>query len=182
MAKQNVKTDKAKLIQSLSPDDAYGVLMILLRDNPDLEEPLYQIAAQILNDVDSDEIMDDVYYELDSLDVDDLYNRSGKTRYGYVEPSEEAWEMIEAAIEPFIDKMKKSQERVMPFMAKTYCAGIIKGLQKFGGESNSDFLDWAQDAPGEEIEKVFSEWKKGLPSDEDIADILTIIDKPAIDR
>ena len=178
MANQNVKIDKIKFIQSLNPDDAYRVLMTLLRENPSFEEKIYQVATQILSDVDSDEIMEDVYYELESLDVEDLYNRSGKTRYGYVEPSEEAWEMIEEVIEPFIDEMKKCQERAMPLMAKIYCAGIIKGLQKFEGESNSDFSDWAPDAPGEQIENVFSEWKKGCPSEEDIAEIMQIINSP----
>ena len=178
MANHNTKPDRNKLIQSLSPDDAFRVLMALLKENPDLEEMIYQVTTQTLYDVDSDEIMDDVYYELDSLDVEDLYNRSGKTRYGYVESSEESLVMIEEALDPFIDEMKKYQERAMPIMAKRYCAGIIKGLQKFKGESNSDFFDWAEDAPEEIIEKVFYEWKKGQPSEEEIVEITQIINNP----
>lgn len=175
----NVTTDKNELIRSLNHDDAYRVLMTLLREKPNLEGEIYKIATQILNDVDADEIMGDVYFELDMLDVEDLYDRSGKTRYGYVEPSEESWAMIEEAIAPFIDEMKKCQGiRRLPNMAKIYCAGIIKGLREFGKESNSEILEWAQDALEDFVENVFDEWKKGHPSDEDIAEISQISNNP----
>jgi len=175
MAGLSEKTDKMEIIQSLNPDDAFRVLLALLHESPDLEEKVYQIASQILCDVDSDEIADDVYNALDSLDIDDLYQRSGKTRYGYSEPSEEAWEMQEEALEPFIDEMIKYRERGMPVIAKRYCVGIIKGLQIFKKESASEILDWAEDAPGDNIEKVYDEWKKGRPSEEDLTDVLEII-------
>ena len=42
-------------------------------------------------------------------------------------------------------------------------------------ESTSEILDWAEDAPGDNIEKVYDEWKKGRPSEEDLADVLEII-------
>ena len=175
MADPSKKTDKMEIIRSLNPDDGFRVLRALLQERPDLEEKVYQIAAQILCDVDSEEIMDDVYNALDSLDIDDLYQRSGKTRYGYVEPSEEAWVMQEEVLEPFIDEMKKYLERDMPTIAKRYCIGIIKGLQNFKKESASELLDWAEDAPGENIEKVYDEWKKGCQSEEDLAEVSEII-------
>ena len=175
MASPSKKTDKMEIIRSLNPDDAFRVLLILLQESPDLEEKVYQIATNILCDVDSEEIMDDVYNALDSLDIDDLYQRSGKTRYGYTEPSEEAWVMQEEALEPFIDEMIKYRERDMPVIAKIYCVGIIKGLQNFKKDSSSEILDWAEDAPGDYIERVYDEWKKGRPSEEDLADVSGII-------
>jgi len=166
---------KQKIIQSLNPDDAFTVLMLLLKENPDLEDRIYQISMRILTNVDSDDIMLDVYSELNMLDVDDLYNSSGRTRYGYVEPSEEAWNMFQDALEPFIDEMKKYQKRNMPIVAKEFCIGIIKGLRKFENESTSDFKDWAVDAPEESVENVFDEWKTGQPSKEHIDEISQII-------
>ena len=175
MASFSEKTDKMEIIRSLNPDDAYRVLLTLLKENPHLEETIYQITTQILYDTESDEIMDDVYNALDSLDVDDLYQRSGKTRYGYVEPGEEAWVMLEEALEPFIDEMEKYRKRGMPDMAKRYCIGIIKGLQNFKDDSVSDLLDYAEDMPGENIEKVFDKWKEGHPSEEEIAEVSEIM-------
>lgn len=178
MPNHSVKTNKKnknKLIQSLNPDDAFSVLMLLLKENPDLEEKIYQIAMKVLCNVDSDDIMLDVYHELDRLDIEELYRRSGKSRYGYVEPSDESWVMIEEVLEPFIDEMKKYQKRAMSIVAKKYCIGIINGIRKFESESHSEFLDWAVDAPGENIERVIDEWKKGQPDEEDIVEVLQIM-------
>jgi len=178
LAKRSAKTDKKgknEVIQSLNPDDAFNVLMILLKENPDLEERIYKISMQVLCDIDSDEVMDDVYSELNGLDVEDLYSRSGKSRYGYVDPADESWEMFEEALEPFISEMKKYQKRILHDIAKKYCIGIIKGIQEFQRESNSEFSDWVVDAPGESIERVFDEWKKGRPSEEDITEVSQIL-------
>ena len=53
--------------------------------------------------------------------------------------------------------------------------GIIRGLQKYEEESSSDFAGWVEDAPGEYIETVVEEWKKSNPSEEDIAEIMSIV-------
>jgi hypothetical protein len=112
---------------------------------------------------------------LASLDVDDLFSRSGRTRYGYTDPADESWVMFEEALEPFIDEMKLYQKRAMPDIAKAYCAGIIKGIWEFERGSYSDFADWVVDAPGENIDNVFDEWKKGKPNESDIEEIGQII-------
>ena len=148
--------------------------MILLKENPDLEDKIFKIADQILENVDSENIMEDVYYELNKLDVEELWDRSGKTRYGYVEPYEESWNMIDEVLEPFIDEMHKYQERAMFIEAKEHCIGIIRGIHKFRN-SSSEFLNWAVDAPEEKIISVFDEWKEGKPSEEDIAEISQIM-------
>ena len=40
--------------------------------------------------------------------------------------------------------------------------------------STSDFAGWVEDAPGEYIDTVIEEWKKGDPSSEDIAEVMRI--------
>jgi len=105
-----------------------------------------------------------------------MSGRSGRTQYGYVDPGDAAWEMFEEALNPFIDEMKKNQKRALPAVAKAYCIGIIKGLWRFDEESISDFKDWVTDAPGEYVDTVFDEWKKGDPSDEDIAEVMGFVE------
>ena len=79
-------SEMKKFIQSLNAYEAAQVLKELLGNDPELTKKIYGIAAKVAADVDVDEIMDEVYCELDALDVDELYGRSGRTRYGYVEP------------------------------------------------------------------------------------------------
>jgi len=162
-------------LQNISFNEASQILKTLLEDNPELVKKAYEIAIRIADNVDIDTIMNDVYSELELLDVDDLYSHSGRTRDGYVDPAEKAWEMFEEALSPFIKEMKKSQKRALPVAAKSHCIGIIKGLQKFDEESYSDFKDWVEEAPDEYIDTVVEEWKKGSPSDEDIAEVMSIV-------
>ena len=172
-AEENSKSKK-ELLDSLTADEAYDVLLKLRKKNPDLEEKIYKIAMQVLSTVDTEDIRIDTYNALNSLDTEDLYNRSGKTRYGYIDPSDASWEMFEEAIEPLIHEMKKYQMRNMHVVAKNHCIGIIKGIREFEEESDSEFLDWVSDAPGEFIERVFDKWSEGNPSEEDIVEVAKI--------
>ena len=161
-----------KFIQSLNPDETLQVLWQLIDKNPDIAKKAYEIAMKISCNVDADSIAEDVYIALNALDVEDLNDRAGKTLYGYVEPSEAAYEMFEEALQPFIDEMIKNQERALPVAAKSYCIGVIKGLLMYEKESESDFADWVPDAPGDFIDNAIYDYKKGNPSDDDIAEVM----------
>jgi hypothetical protein len=164
-----------KFIASLNAEEASQILKDLLNEDPALTKIVYDIALKVTANVDADEIMEDVFCELDSLDLDDLNSRSGGTRYGYVEPCEAAWEIFEETLDPFIDEMKKNQHRALPAAAKAYCIGIINGLRKYEEESSSDIKDWLEDAPGEYAKTVLEEWKKGNPNNEDIAEVMNAV-------
>jgi hypothetical protein len=150
--------------------------MTLLADDPALVKKAYAIAVEIVGEANVDEIADDVYDALDSLDIDDVYNSSGRTRDGYVDPTDRAWEMFEEALYPFVNEMKKNQQRGLPTEAKIHCIGMIKGLQRYEKESTSDVSEWVPDAPNESIITVVDEWKKGNPSSDDIAEIMKIVE------
>jgi len=68
---------------------------------------------------------------LDSIEVEEVWDRSGRTRNGYVEPTEMAFPMFEDALDPFIEEMKKYQKLSMFAEAKNYCIGILKGISRF---------------------------------------------------
>jgi len=167
--------DKKDLIKSLNQTEAEEVLSTLYNENPELEDKIYDIALKVVSQVDEDRVMNDVFYDLDMIDVDDLFSKSGRTSYGYVEPHDLSWEMFDDELQPFINEMKVYQERSLPIEAKIYCCGIIRGLQKYDKDSNSDFKDWAGDAPIESIHIVLEEFKKGNPSAEDIAQVSKLI-------
>ena len=112
-----------KFIQSLSADEAALVLKDMLGNDPSLIKKAYESAIKVACNVDADAVMNNVYNTLDTLDMDDLSGRAGKTRYGYVEPAEAALELFEEALNPFIDEMKMNQKRALPAVAKAYCIG-----------------------------------------------------------
>ena len=163
-------------LHSLNSDETSQVLKTLLDDNPELIKKAYDIAVKAVGDVDADTIGHEIYQELNALDVDYLYEHSGKSRYGYVDPHDMAWEMFEDALSPFIDEMKTNQQRGLLAVAKAYCIGIIRGLWRFEEKSNSDFKDWVTDAAGDYVSTVVDTWKKGKPSDDDIAQVMSILE------
>ena len=80
-------TKKTSIIDQLSPDEALEVLKVLIREDESLIGKIEKIAHEILSDIDIEEIASALYLELDSLDVEELWDRSGRTRHGYVEPN-----------------------------------------------------------------------------------------------
>jgi hypothetical protein len=168
------RSDMKKFVQSLSADEAARVLSDLLESDPTLLRKAHDFAMRVTEDVDADAIMNRVFNGLDSLELDDLSGRAGRTRYGYVDPGDAAWELFEEVLDPFIEEMKKNQKRSLPAVAKAHCIGIIKGIWRYDKESTSDFAGWVEDAPGEYVDTVIDEWKKGNPTSEDIAEVMSI--------
>jgi hypothetical protein len=165
-----------KFIQSLSANEAAHVLKDMLDNDPGLIKKAYEAAVRATGNVDDNAITGRVFSRLNRLDVDDLNSRAGRTRDGYVEPCDAAWELFEEALDPFIDEMNRNLKRGLSAAAKAHCIGIIRGLRQYEKESSSDFADWVEDAPGEYVDTVIEEWKKGNPPDEDIAEVMGIAD------
>ena len=168
------RSEMMRFIQSLNADEASQVLKGVLENDPSLTKKIYDVAMKVAGGVNTDDVMNEVFCELNMLDMEDLRGRAGRTRYGYVEPHDAAWELFEEALAPFIDETRKNQQRMLPAAAKNYCIAIVKGLWAYKEESHSDLKDWLEDAPGEYVETVVREWKKGNPDDDAIAEVMSV--------
>jgi len=150
MADKKTKSkEKTDILEEITADDALAILRILAEENKDIRKRIKQITREYLSEVDFEDVASDVYSALNSIEVEDLWNQSGRTRYGYVEPTEKAWEMFEEELEPFMEELRKYEKLCMNEEAKTYFMGILKGLYQFEKESTSEFSDWAVDDPEE---------------------------------
>lgn len=168
--------DNNDIFQIITSYEAELVLHRFMNKHDEYVEEIRGIALELISDADPDEIASDVRDALECLQVEDLWDRSGKTRYGYVDPSEESWEMFGEALSPYIDSMKKYQEAGLNRLAKTYCIGIIQGIKDYDSDSVSEFKDWAVDEPYEYIDRVFQEWMTHTQDEKDIAEIKSKIE------
>jgi len=178
LAKKIKKSDKStrtpnkkNIIDNISPDEALEVLRTLVHEDPNLVDKIEKIVNELLSSVVPDEIASEVYWELDNIDVEELWGRSGRTQYGYVEPQEMASQMMEEALEPFLEQLKRYRKLSFSKAAKNVCLGIMKGLYQFEMESTSDFKDWAVDEPAECAVSVLEEWKGEEQMKEDLLEI-----------
>ncbi|MBC2701806.1 MAG: hypothetical protein HF976_10430 [ANME-2 cluster archaeon] len=148
-----------QVLDKVSIEHANEILKRLADEDAKISKRIEELALEYLMEVDPDGIAENVFCDLDILDVEDVWKNSGSTRYGYVDPYELAFEMFEEALEPYIDDLRKCQELSMDEKAKLHCMGILKGIDQFEREATTEFKDWAVDDPYENFIQVFEEWK-----------------------
>ncbi|MBI4309581.1 MAG: calcium-binding protein [Candidatus Omnitrophica bacterium] len=112
-------------------------------------------------------LAEEVFSELDGLEVEELWDRSGPSREGYSDPGEMAYEMLEEVLEPFLAEIRKYHKLAKPKEAKFYCMGVLKRISQYEKESKSEFKGWAGDGVGECSQWVLLEWEKGNQSADD---------------
>src|SRR3989337_536901 len=101
--------DPHEIIDQLSPDQALAILKTLAASNEQLARRIAKMGMVYLSQVDAEEAAAAVYDELDALAVEEVWDRSGKTRHGYVDTGEAAYQMIEEVIEPYLEQLNKHQ-------------------------------------------------------------------------
>jgi hypothetical protein len=147
-------------VNGITPDNAILVLKTLAKEDKKIEKRIQQVLTQLISIVDLEEVASDVSSALDSLEAEDLWDQSGPTRYGYVEPCDIAPEMMEGALKPFLMQLKEYRSLARIKEAKIYCMGILKGLYLFDQESNTQFREWAEDVAQNIFDGLLDKWKK----------------------
>jgi hypothetical protein len=169
-----VNMNPLDFVKALDHVDALKILVKLCKEEP-LRARIVKMAKASLSKVDANEVADDVFSSLNSILVEDLWDNSGKTRWGYHEPTEVAFEMMESEIEGFIQQMVEYRTLGMKKEEKIYCQGILEGLLEYGNEGTNEFHDYVPDDPYTIADNVFEDWKEHN-SDKDIKEIKSVYD------
>jgi hypothetical protein len=147
------------LLDKLDDAEAAAVLHKLLDRHRDLRIEAEAVARDVLAGISAFSVADEIEDALLQFDYDDLNGRAGKQSWGYVEPSEAAGELLEEALEPFIDDMKRYLEAGQEEPACQFCQGILLGLYRVR-DSENDLLSWAPDFPGEAASDALKVWRE----------------------
>ena len=86
-----------------------AILDELVAADHQLEDRAERAARSRLGDVDIDGVANAVLAALLALDQEDLAANAGRTRYVYVEPTEAAWSLLEAAVEPWLEDIERHE-------------------------------------------------------------------------
>lgn len=159
-APKQTSTRKANALESITGADALAILKVLAARNEHLAQEIDAVAKELFSHVEIDEMAANVQMELESLHVEDIWDRSGAKRDGYVDPGDAALEMFEEALKPFQDEVDKYKQLSMLQEADLACQGILKGIYDFHKESSTEYKEWAVDAPSEYFGVVLDDWKK----------------------
>jgi hypothetical protein len=167
---------KEDIFDKISPNEALKILRQISKTDNVLKDKIIALAEDLFSDIDIDEICEAVFYELDRIDVHELWDRAGPKTDGYTSPEDMSVEMFEEALEPFVQEMDRLLDLKMHQEAKLYCMGILKGIYQYQENSGSEFKDWATDLPGESFGDILSEWGKSCDKN-DKKEIKTFINK-----
>jgi len=151
------------MISKLTGDQALKILARLARKEGKLREAILAEAMNVLTEIDLDQTAEEVVAVLDSVDVQDCWDRSGGSRDGYTSPDEAAAEIIDEELQPFVDQVERYHEMELPTQEATCCMGIILGLYRWERESESEFRQWAEDIPAEYAGPLLDQWRKRNP-------------------
>ncbi len=147
-------------LDGLSGGEALRILRNLCDSSTEIRERILSEAANLLSQLDPEEVANEVLLDLEVLDVDELWQRSGPSRDGYTEPIEMAEEMFEEVLKPYEDKIAQYQEMDMPEQARQYCAGVLQGIYQYQQETPSEFKEQAPDVAGECFGGILEEWRR----------------------
>lgn len=140
---------KPSPLDGLKPEEANDLLRRLLAAHPDLVDEAERTARSLLGAVTFEGIADEVEAAVRALHIADLNRRAGRHQWGYVEPTEAAWDILEEALEPFIKDMKRRIKLGLEAEALEICKGVLLGLYRLEHGKSSEVVEWVPDFPAE---------------------------------
>lgn len=152
-------------LDKLTSEEAHTVLCELLKSRPELQPEADELAGNVITSPSIEEIADEVFHAVTSIDLDALNERAGSHSWGYVEPSEAACELLDESLDDLIANMKRQAELGLAAGAEAICVGIVEGLYRVRNVNSDGALGWAPDFPIEEAGHVLEEFIRSSSSD-----------------
>ncbi len=154
-----------RALDRLGQDEAAQVLSQLVKNHPELGEDAEALALKVITAVDPESVAEDVVWEFEGLDQDDIWERSGHDRFGaYTEPWDAANEICEERLAPFLEELERllSMGQMQPALDQV--KGLLLGLHRLQGHLPPD----AEDYPSESgAYAVLEAWAAKGPAGED---------------
>jgi hypothetical protein len=145
-------------IAHLQGIEGQAVLRRLLESHPSLRSEAEEIARALIGEVSFETIGDDLAWELESRTMADVENGHGR-----LHPADAAWEVLQEAVDPFIDEMRRRLELGLDEEALDTCRGIILGLYRARERGAGGCLGQVPDFPEGAAENVLSLWRRECP-------------------
>jgi hypothetical protein len=151
------------ILSHLDPHELAEVLDQLLIRHPELREEANNIASNLLSEISVEAVSEEITDLILSVGLDVLGNRAGKQPWGYVEPGQAAWEVLEEGIEGIQKEMEKRMQARQERSAEQLCQGIVIGLYDAMASKCDGALAWAADFPAEAAAQTLSNLIKRYP-------------------
>lgn len=148
-------------LAALDAAEKGAVLDELLRVRAELQVVAEAIARRQLGDATEEAVAEEVAWHLKAIPMQELSSRSGPQPWGYVEPSEAAWEILEETVEPWLEDVARLAGLGLGEAAYATGVGVLVGLYQCRDDEDSDrLLSWALDFPEERASAAVAALRK----------------------
>jgi hypothetical protein len=151
------------MLSCLDPHELAEVMHQILIRHPDLKDEANIIANGLLDAISVEAVSEEVTDLILGVGLGVLGNRAGKRPWGYVEPGEAAWEVLEESIEGIQNDMKRRMKVGLELSAEKLCQGIVIGLYNAKEAKCDGALAWAPDFPAEAAAQSVSDLMELYP-------------------
>jgi len=153
-------------LDELGRDELRKVLATLLRRYPELAAEAESLARSLLAGVDVQQVADEVFCDIRSLDVRSAWSQAGDDDgCGYRSAEDVAYEMLEDAVSPHLRDMQRQHRQGLVEAASETCLGVIAGLCRYEEDpEDHEFSDWVPDGPTNLAEEALGQWTHGARS------------------
>lgn len=146
---------RTSALDAMSAAEKATVLDELLAVQPDLRERAEAHAARLMSHEDRSGVADDVEDALQGLDIEELNSRAGyRPGRGYVHPAEAAGEILDEALQPFVDDLQRRAALDMRPAAVELAVGILLGLYACRHGNSETLLEYSPDYAAERASRV----------------------------
>jgi hypothetical protein len=129
-----------------------AVLAALLHDRPELQADVERLATALLGKVRVESVAVEVRSAFVELGLADLAVRAGRQPGGgYVHETDAAYELVEGAVRPFVDDMRRRARLGMHEAAAKLALGVLTGLYRCRGPRDGTVLAYAGTDTPEEL-------------------------------
>lgn len=147
------------------------ILTALIEEQASLLADAERHARALLTDASIESVADEVADALEDIPLEDLASRAGRQPgLGYVHEGEAAMWLVEEAVEPFVDDLRRRASLGMHEAAIQITLGVLTGLDRCQDAVDGSVLAYAgPDTPGELAHWVQGEARKAglaLPSED----------------
>lgn len=148
-------------LNALRASEKSAVLDELLKSSPGLIDAAEQFARELLRETSAEAIAAEVEWALGTLSSDELNGRAGRQRWGYVDPTEAAWEILGEAVEPYSRDIARLVDLGLSDAATETALGVVAGLYRCRRCDDGELLlSWAPDFADDHVDGVMDQLVK----------------------
>ena len=146
---EDIPEGTARALSRLRDAERGAVLDELVAGDERVGELAEDAARRRLAYVDEAAVAEEIASTLGEVSHEELAGHAGRTRYGYVEPTEAAWELLQREIEPWIEDLRRRAAVGLSGAVRRLVVGLVDGLHRLEPLTTDDarLLSWAPDFP-----------------------------------